>query len=97
MPITIETFESGALGDEEHLPLTVASFLAQNRAYAFTQKEIAAAIDENLTNVTWALGHLEETALVRHRGRYWAITDDYERLRAASDHHRVTESLNERE
>lgn len=44
-----------------------------------------------------ALSRFKQADLVRHRGRYWAITDVIERLRSAYDLHRVTQALNERE
>jgi len=34
---------------------------------------------------------LKQADLVRHRGTYWAITEDTQRLRAAYDLHEATE------
>lgn len=95
MPITIDEFESGSVGAEESVPRRVASFLYENRAHAFTRAEIAEAIDADSNVVGSALSRFKDADLVRHRGRYWAITDDVERLRSAYDLHRVTEALNE--
>lgn len=97
MPITIDEFESGAVGDEESVPRRVALFLHENRDHAFTRSEIADAIDADPNVVGSALSRFKQADLVRHRGRYWAITNDTERLRSAYDLHRVTEALNERE
>lgn len=95
MPITIEEFESGDVGEEESVPYRVAVFLHENRDHAFTRSEIAEAIDADPNVVGSALSRFKEAELVRHRGRYWAITEDEERLRSAYDLHRATEGLNE--
>lgn len=97
MPITIDEFESGDIGEDESVPMQVAAFLAENREHAFTRSEIAHAIDADPNVVGSALSRFKNADLVRHRGRYWAITDDIERLRSAYDLHQVTESLNERD
>ena len=97
MPITIDEFESGDVGGDESVPMRVATFLAENRDHAFTRSEIAEAIDADPNVVGSALSRFKKAELVRHRGRYWAITEDTERLRSAYDLHRINESLNERE
>lgn len=97
MPIPIEEFESGDVGEGESVPLRVAAFLHENRDHAFTRSEIADAIDADPNVVGTALSRFKRADLVRHRGRYWAITEDTDRLRSAYDLHQVTETLNERE
>ena len=97
MPITIDEFESGDLSDDESTPVRVATFLAENCDHAFTWSEIAEAIEADPNVVGVALSQLKKAELVRHRGRYWAITEDTERLQSAYDLHRFTELLNERE
>lgn len=97
MPITIEEFETGDVGDEESVPLRVAVFLHENRDHAFTRSEIAEAVDADPNVVGSALSRFKDADLVRHRGRYWAITEDEERVRSAYDLHRATEGLNERD
>lgn len=97
MPITIDEFESGEVGDDESVPRRVAAFLHEHRDHAFTRRGIAEAIDADPNVVGSALSRFKQADLVRHRGRYWAITDDIERLRSAYDLHRVTEALHEQE
>lgn len=97
MPITIDEFESGDVGGDESVPMRVATFLVENADHAFTRGEIAEAIDADPNVVGSALSRFKKADLVRHRGRYWAITEDTERLQSAYDLHRITESLNEHE
>ncbi|MFB6353844.1 MAG: helix-turn-helix domain-containing protein [Halobacteriales archaeon] len=97
MPITIDEFESGEVGDGESVSHRVAVFLHEHRDHAFTRQEIAEAIDADPNVVGTALSRFKRAELVRHRGRYWAITEDVERLRSADDLHRATVSLNEQE
>ena len=97
MPITIDEFESGDLGDDESVPFRVATFLAENCDHAFTRSEIAEALEVVPNVVGGALSQLNKAELVRHRGRYWAITDNTERLQSAYNLHRLTELLNEQE
>ena len=97
MPIMIDEFESGDVAYDESVPMRVAMFLVENSAHAFTRSEIAEAINADPNVVGSALSRFKKAELVRHRGRYWAITEDTERLQSAYDLHQVTESLNERE
>ncbi|WP_241431928.1 hypothetical protein [Natrialba chahannaoensis] len=41
------------------------------------------------------LSRLEDRALVRHKGAYWALTDDLERLRQAYDVHGANQLFND--
>lgn len=97
MPIDIETFEDGdpeRVGAGRSQPEQVLSFLAANADRAFNPSEIAAALDIPGNSINAVLARLEDRKLVRHRGRYWAITDDTDRL-AALDHYTIaTERLN---
>lgn len=95
MPVDIDRFESGKLPDEPSAPEQVVTFLAGNRDKAFTRAEIAAAVDASPNAVGTALSRLKERGLVRHKGEFWAITDDEERLAAAYDLHAVSRRLDE--
>lgn len=93
MPIDIAAFEhDGRLG-EPSIGERVITYLAANDDKAFTRGEIAAAIDAAPNAVGSALTRLKNRDLVRHRERYWAITDDQERLRAAEGLHDLLETL----
>jgi Mn-dependent DtxR family transcriptional regulator len=93
MPISIDTFESDDLPDGPSVPERVVSFLAANPEQAFTRTEIGTAIDADPDTVSTALSRLHGRDLVRHRGEYWAVTDDEERLHAAYNLHRVQRRL----
>ncbi len=72
-----------------------AVHLYTNRDKAFTRSEIAAGVTENPNTVGTALSRLKQRNLVRHRGRYWAITEDLQRVTDAYDLHTATERLND--
>lgn len=93
MPVSIDEFESGDLPRGSSVPEQVVTFLYGNSDQAFTRSEIAAAIDANANTVGTALTRLKERDLVRHRGEYWAITDDEQRVLAAYDLHVASERL----
>jgi Mn-dependent DtxR family transcriptional regulator len=93
VPISIDEFESGAV-DDSSVPERVVRFLAARSEQAFMRTEIAAAIDADENTVSTALSRLHSRGMVRHRGTYWAITDDSDRLQAAYDVHTATEALN---
>jgi Mn-dependent DtxR family transcriptional regulator len=95
MPVSIDDFESGTLPDGPSVPEQVVTFLHTHRDKAFTRSEIAAAIDGNPNSVGTALSRLKGRDLVRHRGEYWAITDDDERLADAYDLHVLVQRLDE--
>lgn len=98
MSIDIERFEdedSEAL-DEPTNAERVLTFLAQHDDRAWKQSEIAERTGVKRGSIGPVLGRLHRQDLVRHRGEYWAITDDRERLRSAVDLHRVTERLDDR-
>lgn len=95
MPVSIDEFESGDLPAAPSVPEQVVTYLFSHRDQAFTRSEIAAALDEDPNTVGTALSRLKDRDLVRHKGEYWAITDDYERVAAAYDLHAVTDRLDE--
>jgi len=95
MPVSIDEFESGDVPDGPSVPQQVVAFLYAHRDKAFSRSEIAAGIDETPNAVGTALTRLKDRDLVRHRGRYWAITADEARIAAAYDLHSAGERLDE--
>jgi Mn-dependent DtxR family transcriptional regulator len=67
--------------------------LLSNSDQAFTRAEIASAIEEAPNTVGTALSRLKDRELVRHKGDYWAITDDTERVTTAYGLHSASEQL----
>jgi hypothetical protein len=95
MPVRIEEFESGKLPDSPSVPEQVLVYLYTNRDKAFTRSEIAVGIEEDSNTVGTALSRLKQRNLVRHRGEYWAITEDLNRVQDAYDLHAATAQLND--
>lgn len=95
MPVRIEAFEADDLPDNPTVPEQVLTYLYSHQDHAFTRSEIATGIDEDPNTVGTALSRLKERELVRHRGEYWAITDDLDRVKDAYQLHDVTEQLDE--
>lgn len=93
MPVRIEEFESGKLPDGPSVPEQVIAYLYANRDKAFTRSEIATGIDEEPNTVGTALSRLKQRGLVRHRGEYWALTDDLQRVSDAYNLHTTSERL----
>lgn len=93
MPVRIEDFESGNLPQGPSVPEQVLAYLQAHSDRAFTRSEIATGIDESANAVGTALSRLKDRDLVRHKGKYWAVTDDTERVAAAYDLHVTTERL----
>ena len=93
MPVDIADFESGSVSEPPSIPEQVVTFLFTNREYAFTREEIASALDADPNTVGTALSRLKTRGLVRHKGTYWAITDDHDRVADAYDLHTVSERL----
>lgn len=93
MPVRIEEFETGELPSGPSVPKQVLAYLFTNRDRAFTRSEIATRIEEDPNTVGTALSRLKQRDLVRHKGEYWAITDDLDRVRDAYDLHTATERL----
>ena len=94
MPISIDEFETDDFSSGLSLPQQVIAFLATNDQQAFTRMEIALALEEDRDAISTALTRLEDRSLVRHRDKYWAITEDSDRLNAAYDLHTITNALN---
>lgn len=95
MPVDIDDFESGELPSGPSVPEQVVAFLARHDDKAFTRSEIASAVDADRNTVGTALSRLKDRRLVRHRGEYWALTADRERVNAAYDLHATTRRLDE--
>ncbi|KTG27724.1 winged helix-turn-helix domain-containing protein [Haloferax profundi] len=93
MPVSIDDFESGDLPQGPSVPEQVVVYLHTHRDQAFTRSEIASAIGESPNTVGTALSRLKQRQLVRHKGEYWAITGDEERIVAAYDLHTVSNRL----
>ncbi|WP_436930240.1 hypothetical protein [Halosimplex halobium] len=93
MPLSIDDFESGDLPSGPSVPEQVIRYLLSNNEQAFTRAEIASAIEEAPNTVGTALSQLKDRELVRHKGEYWAITDDIERVTGAYDLHSASEQL----
>lgn len=82
MPIDIDRFEEDApdtlrAGGPTNAE-TILAFLAGHSDQAFTPKEIHQATRIPRGSVGVVLSRLDEQDLVRHRGEYWAITEDAE-------------------
>jgi len=95
MPVNIDEFESGDLRQEPSVPEQVITYLYAHRDKAFTRSEIATGIEEDPNTVGTALSRLKRRDLVRHKGEYWAITTDLERVQDAYDLHTVTGQLDD--
>lgn len=95
MPVRIDEFESGTLPSGPSVPEQVVTYLYANREQAYTRSEIATGVDEDPNTVGTALSRLKGRDLVRHKGEYWTITTDLDRLRDAYALHAVTERLDE--
>lgn len=95
MPIGIDEFESDDPPGGESVPRRVVAYLASNHDQAFTRAEIVEALEADRNTVGTALSRLKDRGLVRHRGEYWAITDDLERVRAAYDLHAASAALDD--
>ncbi len=90
VPTDIEEFEATPSESAAPTATVVVRFLFQNRDAAFTRSEISTAVDREPNTVGTSLTRLKRRDLVRHRGNYWAITDDHERLLTES---RFSDSL----
>lgn len=74
----------------------VLAFLADRNDRAWQATEIARRTGVERGSIGPVLGRLREQDLVRHRGSYWAITDDRSALDNAVDLHRITTALDDR-
>lgn len=95
MPVRIEEFETGELPSGPSVPEQLLAYLYANRDKAFTRSEIATGIDEDPNAVGTALSRLKQRDLVRHKGEYWAITGDLDRVADAYALNSMTERLDD--
>lgn len=81
MPITRDEFNASEATDTEYSTAeAIIRHLADHDELAFTRQEIADAIDRNPNTVSTNLSRLKNRGFVEHRGNYWALTEDEERL-----------------
>lgn len=97
MSIDRETFERSSEDELEELSTTdhVLGFLAANDEKAFKASEIARQTELDRGGVSTALSRLKDRGLVEHKGQYWAITTDEQRLDTHSGYARATALFNE--
>ena len=98
MPIDIESFERSSeedLGGGRSQPEQVVSFLIAHSTQAFTASEVAHRIDIPQNSIGTVLKRLREKNLVRHKGDYWAITDDDQRLQGLTQYQLTAETASE--
>ncbi|APX96725.1 MarR family transcriptional regulator [Natronorubrum daqingense] len=97
MSIDIEDFEvrSPKELEEPSNAERVLRFLYEHRDKAWKASTIAERSGVNKNSISAVLNRLKEQDLVRHKGSYWAITDDTERLRRAHQFHRTVQQFNE--
>lgn len=79
MPIDIDEFERGTpesldVGEGTNAE-AVLEFLAENDDRAFTQSEIHDGTEVNRGSLGAVLSRLEDADLVRHKGKYWAVSE----------------------
>jgi len=81
MPITRDKFNtSEETGTEYSTAEAIVRHLTDHDELAFTRQEIAEAIDRNPNTVSTNLSRLKDRGFVEHRGKYWALTGDEDRL-----------------
>lgn len=97
MSIDRETFEHSSEDELEDLSSTeqVLGFLAVNDDRAFKATEIAARTELDGGTVSTALTRLKDRELVEHKGTYWAVTSDAQRLEQHDGYGRATRLFNE--
>jgi Mn-dependent DtxR family transcriptional regulator len=97
MSIDIDRFEKADPSDLDSVTNAerVVAFLATHDDRAWQRSEIAERAGVGQNSIGAVLSRLAEAGLVRHKGKYWAITDDRDRLRDAFDLHRLTERLDD--
>ncbi|KDE57494.1 hypothetical protein EL22_11635 [Halostagnicola sp. A56] len=97
MSIDIEDFEehTSAELEEPSNAERVLRYLYENRDKAWKASTVAERASVNENSISAVLNRLKEQDLVRHKGSYWAITDDTERLRRANQFHRTVQRFDE--
>jgi len=73
----------------------VLGFLVAHADRAFEASEIAARAELDSGTVSTALSRLKSRGLVEHKGTYWAVTRDEERLAEYDGYERATALFNE--
>ncbi|QLH76985.1 MarR family transcriptional regulator [Halosimplex rubrum] len=98
MSIDRDRFRDASEGELRELSVTerVLGFLVARDDRAFEAAEIASRVDLDESAVSTALTRLKQRGLVEHKATYWAVTEDEERLAAASGYERATALFNER-
>lgn len=96
MSIDRETFEDSSPEELDGLSSTdrVLGFLAAYDDRAFKAREISHQLDLPEGTVSTALTRLKQRDFVEHKGSYWAITTDQERLEAYGGYARATALFN---
>lgn len=97
MSIDRDTFERSDEAELEDISTAdhVLGFIAANEDRAFKAREIARQTDQDEGAVSTALTRLKDRDLVEHKGPYWAITTDEQRLEAHDGYARATALFNE--
>jgi len=95
--IDIDEFENADADELEERTDTerIVRFLADHDDRAWKASTIADRLDIDADATSAILSRLKNRGLVRHKRPYWAITDDDERLRSASQLHRCHETATE--
>ena len=99
MPIDIQTFDAAAEAELQKATNSerILRFLAANSDQAFRRGELAERVDIEENSTGPVLNRLDQKGLVRHKGVYWTITDNSDRLMQAEQFQRLTERLNEQD
>ncbi|WP_247731074.1 MarR family transcriptional regulator [Halovivax limisalsi] len=97
MSIDRETFERSDEAELADVSATeqVLGFLAVNDDRAFKASEIAARTELDDGTVSTSLTRLKRRELVEHKGTYWAITSDDDRLARYDGYERATALFND--
>lgn len=97
MSIDRDTFERSSEEELKDLsvPDQVLGFLAAQDDRAFKAREISTQTGLDEGAVSTALSRLKNRGLVEHKGTFWAVTEDAERLRGYSGYERATALFND--
>jgi DNA-binding transcriptional regulator LsrR (DeoR family) len=98
MSIDIDRFEEAdpeSVGEATNAERVVA-FLLRHDDRAWKQAEVAERTGIPRGSIGPVLARLQDRDLVRHKGEYWAITDDRDHLEDSMALHQVTERLDDR-
>ncbi len=97
MSIDRETFDQSSEAELKGLSTAdrVLAFLATNADKAFKAREIARQTECDEGAVGTALTRLKQRELVEHKGSYWAITTDRDRLENHDGYARATALFND--